>query len=282
MKVSLVLGGGGIKGLAHIGVLQALAEHDIGIESMSGVSAGAVVGAGYAAWAGNLYPAEIAFKLRRQALKTDYSKFKDWKWGPGLFSGNNLHEFLLEQTGGRTFGESGFPFICTAVDYETGKTIYFSPGTTPDIRLADAARASGSLPEIFAPFKLRVLGRERQLWDGGITGTIRPDLVSHDVPVVIVSLGGEAPVEPVIHRAPFYLLGPYYLAWIALRVITIGIDEMDARLLENVTDAIVVSPDTLGIGTTDFGIDLNKKATLIDSGKRAMCNALVKLEALTL
>ncbi len=151
--VGLVLSGGGARGAAHIGVLQALRELDIPVAAISGVSAGSVIGALYAA---GLSPEKILHELK----ELSYFSVSDFTWkSSGLFSMSGLRNKLEELIGSDSFEHLQIPLFVAATDISRGKTITFSSGS-----LFDVIVASSSVPLVFE----QVDFQGYQLMDGGI------------------------------------------------------------------------------------------------------------------
>ncbi|MDI3281554.1 MAG: patatin-like phospholipase family protein [Bacillota bacterium] len=153
--LALVLGGGGARGYAHLGVLRVLLEAGIKPGLVVGSSFGAIVGA---AWAAGRYSLEDLYTLalcmnRRRALS-----LCDPVWPrEGLIRGRRLEEFLHTLTGGVSFPELRHPLAVVATDLERGETVVLQEGP-----VARAVLASSALPGLMAP----VRWGERALFDG--------------------------------------------------------------------------------------------------------------------
>ncbi|OIO04797.1 MAG: hypothetical protein AUJ51_01515 [Elusimicrobia bacterium CG1_02_56_21] len=164
-SVGLALSGGGARGFAHTGVLEALEYAGFPVDYVSGTSIGAVIGALYAS--GSTVP-EL-WKFGRDARELKLAKdFKSIKL-LGLLMTDRLimptytNRFIEERLGGLTFENLKKPFACSAMDLRTGEKIVFTEGP-----LAIAVRASSNLPGIFPP----VHYRHRYLVDGGVVDFI--------------------------------------------------------------------------------------------------------------
>ena len=142
--VGVALGSGGMRGIAHIGVLQVLEEAGVPIDFVSGASVGAFVGAAYAAEMDLYALGAFASKLR----KRDVLDAPDPLRG-GVFSGKKFQNLCRLITDNRTFADTCVPFWCSAVDLDTGETHYLHEGS-----LSDAVRASISIPGLMRPVKL--------------------------------------------------------------------------------------------------------------------------------
>ncbi len=166
MKWALVLSGGGARGLAHIGVIEALEEMGVPRPSLiTGCSMGAIIGGLYST---GMTTAEMRKFLGTSFDPADYmsnvasilshgpiGKFFRLGRGitnlfssSGLDSGENVHELLLRLTNGACFGQTLIPFRCNATDLCTGTEFVSKTGP-----LADAMRASSSFPGVFTPFR---------------------------------------------------------------------------------------------------------------------------------
>jgi len=118
-KIGLVLGSGGARGYAHLGVLKALYEADIDIDLVVGTSFGAIVGAGYAAGR-NIY------ELEKIALDTGWIKILkmiDIAPPKGIFAGNKLERFFSVLTQQKHFSELRVPLTVVATDIKTGEEV---------------------------------------------------------------------------------------------------------------------------------------------------------------
>lgn len=158
-SVSLVLGSGGARGFAHIGVIHWLEENDYKIESISGCSIGALIGGAYAAGKLDEYERWV-----RSVSKSDILKLLDLSWGGnGFFKGERLMHALKDFVGDRLIEELPIAYTAVAADVASEKEIWIRTG-----KLADAIRASISMPLFFTAFKYN--GAE--LVDGGVLNPV--------------------------------------------------------------------------------------------------------------
>lgn len=153
---TLVLGGGGMKGLAHIGVLQALLERGHRPIRIIGSSVGALVAA---AWAGGMGIAklrEIALSLRRKevfAVAHADMALKRMR-SPALFKREPLEHLIQRTVGDLTFQQLDPPIIVNTVDLNSGMQVFWGLPGLDDIRVADAVFASCALPGYFPPHEI--------------------------------------------------------------------------------------------------------------------------------
>jgi NTE family protein len=157
--VSLVLGSGGARGLAHIGAIKYLEENGYDIRSVSGCSAGALVGGVYAC--GELDAFE---NWVRAITKLDIVRLLDVAWGKeGLVEGERIIGVLKDLVGDRLIEELPINYTAVAADIQREKEVWLKRGS-----LFEAIRASISLPLFFTPFEIDGV----KLLDGGILNPV--------------------------------------------------------------------------------------------------------------
>jgi NTE family protein len=154
-RVALVLSGGGARGFAHIGVLQALEARNVPIDAVAGTSMGAILGALVAAGKG-------ADEIYALAEKLGWRDVIDVSLQAGLLKGDKLRSFLAAQLPER-FGDLKLPLAVTTTDLESGEEHVILDGP-----LVDAVRASSSYPGAFEPVAIE----GRTLADGGIVNNL--------------------------------------------------------------------------------------------------------------
>jgi NTE family protein len=156
-RFSLVLGGGGMKGLAHIGVLEALTERGLLPTAVIGSSVGALVGAAWAAGRSPEVLRELAVKLRRKDVfvvaHADMA-FKRMR-SPALFRREPLDDLLRELVGDVTFQQLERSLIVNTVDINSGMQVFWGLSGLDDVRVADAVFASCALPGYLPPREIR-------------------------------------------------------------------------------------------------------------------------------
>lgn len=162
-KVALVLGGGGAKGFAHIGVIKALEENGITPTLVVGTSVGSLVGSLYASG----YNAK---QLEQLALTTSDSELTDFTLSnQGFIEGIKLKNFINKKVGGRAIEDFPISFAAVAAEKHTLKKAIFSSG---DAGLA--VQASCSVPNIFiAPRIPEKVGKKYV--DGGVVSLVPVD-----------------------------------------------------------------------------------------------------------
>ena len=176
-ELALALGGGGVKGLAHIGVLKVLEKEGFKIDAIAGTSAGGIVGALYAS---GCSLNEIEKIVERQKSHNFFSRFSFD--GPSLLGVQGLFQILTDSLGDCRFEDLSIPFACTAVDLNNSEEIILAHGNVIDAILATIA-----IPGIFPPRHLN----NYLLVDGGVMDPVPVSLarwLSPSSPVVAVCL----------------------------------------------------------------------------------------------
>ncbi len=157
--VSLVLGSGGARGLAHIGAIRVLEEAGVQIKAIAGSSMGALVGGIYAAGKLDAYEEWVC-----GLEQTDVLSLVDWTFaGGGLIKGKKIIGKLEELVGDTNIEELKTDFTAVAVDIDHGREVWLDRGS-----LFDAVRASIAIPGVFTPHRYR----DRILVDGGLLNPI--------------------------------------------------------------------------------------------------------------
>jgi len=169
-RVVLVLGGGGMRGMAHVGVWRAIVEAGIPVTEIIGVSIGALVGASIAGGT----PAD---QLRMQALalqKSDTVMLNRWALlfngirQQSVFRGDTFRAYIESVLPVPSFSELKIPLQVNAVAIGSGKEEWFGEHGRGDVALADAVYASCALPVFYPPVQI---GAEWYM-DGGIATTL--------------------------------------------------------------------------------------------------------------
>lgn len=177
MDIALALGGGGVRGVAHIGVLRALEAHGFHIKAIAGTSAGGLVGAVYAA-------GKSTQEIEAAAKEMDHNRSfsRDSNDHPSLLGLASVTNKLSELLKDRTFDDLQIPFAATAVSLQSGKEIILRKG-----KVLDAVLATIAVPGVF-PCK-EIGGRV--LMDGGVLDPVPVQVarwLNPGLPVVAVVL----------------------------------------------------------------------------------------------
>lgn len=213
-RIGLVLGGGGARGFAHIGVLKWLEEHRIPVDIVVGTSIGGLIGGAYSIgtspdemrrligdipWA-DVFEQDAPFpesSFRRKedsrAVQVDYEL--GLRQGPslpgGLFPAQPVNLLLnrlsLPYDGVPSFDRFPIPFRAVATDIGNGDQVVLSDGS-----LADAMRATMAVPGVFTP----VDRNGRLLVDGGVVNNVPVDVAKAMGADIIIAVDVSAPLEP--------------------------------------------------------------------------------------
>lgn len=186
--VSLVLGSGGARGVAHIGVIRWLEENDYKIEFISGCSIGALVGGIYSA--GKL---DEFVKWLEDIDVLDMLKLLDFKGEGGLVSGEHMMKKLKEFVGDTNIEDMDINFTAVATNIDAEKEVWINQGS-----LSSALRASFSMPLFLEPYKYN----GKLLVDGGVLNPvpIAPTFDDDTDITIAVNLGAEPSSDILIKK----------------------------------------------------------------------------------
>jgi NTE family protein len=182
--VSLVLGSGGARGYAHIGVIEELEASGYAIRSVAGSSMGALIGGVYAAGKLDTY-AEWVRPLQR----FDVLRLLDWTLsGGGFIKGDRIIATLRALIGDVAIEDLPISFTAVAVDLDVQREVWFSKGP-----LFDAIRASIAIPTILRPYHYQ----GRLLVDGGLLNPLPVSPTLRDLTDCTIAVDINAPAEPL-------------------------------------------------------------------------------------
>jgi NTE family protein len=261
-KVGLVLGGGGARGLAHIGVLKVLRRENVPIDYIVGTSMGGIIGAALAA---NV-PLEVIeeealhiHKLSKQIKLVDLQI-----GGSALLKGTRVYRFIGELIGkDLTFDKLDIPFAVVAVDIKTGREVILNKGN-----VSSAIRATISVPGVFEPVEYENF----RLVDGGVLNNVPVDVAKKmgaDYVIaidVLPSFPQNTPGETPVVRPIKLLPGPQSM-YETLNIMLIMISEMTELRLKCTQPDLVIRPDLphemgllLGFEYAETAIQAGEKA----------------------
>lgn len=258
-KIALVLGGGGAKGVAHLGVLEVLEEAGVEIDLIVGTSAGSIIGALYAD-----NPDSLALKnIIMHATKKDIANislsavFNGVNSLKGVFDGKVGEEFLKKHMKAKDFSELLIPFIAIATDIKTGDTVALCSGP-----VATAVRASYSLPGLFSPVEIG----EMMLVDGGVTAPVAPRIARKEGAEFVIVVNIATPIKK---------LDITNMITVVKRASHITFNSFVQELLKDAD--VVIEPDVGDVGMFD---DMRNEE-MYQSGRRAALAKLPEILAIT-
>ncbi len=265
---TLVLSGGGLKGLAHIGVLRALEERGLAPYAIIGSSMGSLVAAAWATGMPIREMAERGMAVRRrdifQVAHADMA-FKRMR-APAVYRREPLDQLIHSLVGDVTFRDLPRRLLINTVELNSGMQVFWGLPGLRDARVADAVFASCALPGIFPPREIQ----GRWFVDGAVTENL-PVLVasSHgEGPVLAVDVGSTSSVRSDVQNDGF---AATYIRGLEIVMQTI----MESRLRRWTSPPLVlVQPRVEHVSM--FGFGHNRE--LIEEGYRAMADLLDSLQ----
>jgi len=289
-RVGLVLGGGGARGAAHIGVLEVLERLRVPVDCVAGTSMGALVAG---AWAAGISPAQMRIEMANANWvdmfqdNPDFSELsyrnkrlsqrflpgtetgvteRGIQYPPGVVYGQKIKLFFNSlvhaNLGEREMQQLPLPLSIIATDIGTGERVVFRDGS-----LTSAMRASMSVPGLLAPIEYR----ERKLVDGGLVDNvpIREVRSRCQADVVIAVNVGSPLLKPEEVGS---------LLSVSAQMVNILTEQNVAQSLATLRpDDIYIKPDLDGISAADF----DKHATTADRGRLAADEAAEALKRLS-
>lgn len=240
VRVALVLGSGGARGYAHVGVIKALEKAGVPIDLIAGASAGSIIGGLYADSAN-------AAQLEKTMLASNLWSFVDINWIPGhggLITGSKERQFLQSHLRAQDFKDLKIKFVTVATDLNTGEPVTLDQGL-----LIPAIQASTALPGLVRPVHIQGL----TLVDGGAVEPIPVKIAERYHPQIIIAIDVD---QALPEKLPTTAYGIYSrtqsIMWRRLTAYSCaGAD-------------IVIQPQLGNVGT----FALNQRAQLIKIGEQ--------------
>jgi NTE family protein len=263
-QFTLVLGGGGLKGLTHIGALRALAERDLVPQAVIGCSMGSLVAS---AWAVGMPLQEMEDRALAVTRK-DVFRIAHFDMAlkrllsPAIYRREPLDHLIQSITGDVTFQELPRRLVVNTVDLNTGQQVLWGLPGLEAARVADAVFASCALPGILPP--RTILGRV--CIDGAVLENlpVRAALAISRAPILAVDVGGTRVERSGVERKGF--VATYS------RGLEIVMQTLAAEHLQDWSDppVVLVRPRVERVSMFAF----NRTPYLIAEGYRAMNDAL--------
>jgi NTE family protein len=227
-KIALVLGGGGARGFAHVGVLRVLEHEKVPLSLIVGTSVGSLIGALYAAEPNTFELEWKAFKIEEADL-FDYSVFAA---KTGVVKGDAIRSFVATNVKEQLIEKFKVPYIAVAADLNTGERVLFKSGS-----IVDAIRASVSIPGVFVPVRVG----NRTLIDGGVVANLAIEVAREAGADIVIA-------SNITQNVTDYEVNN--IVSITLQAINIMMGEM-AKFQVKTAD-VVVTPEIGDVGTVDF------------------------------
>jgi len=263
-KIGLALSGGGARGGAHVGVLKALEELDVPIDYIAGTSMGAIIGGIYAAGYSADELEQVLIEMNWTAAMSDQPPRREQTMRKkdldaqflipyrvgfnrggvqlplGVIEGQHLdqvfHRILLPVQGIDDFDQLSIPFRAVATDLVTGQEVVLSGGS-----LADALRASMSVPGAFAPVVLN----GRKLVDGGMANNLPVSVVRDMGADIVIAVDISTPLLTEEQLTSVVKVAEQLTGFLTRR----NTDEQIASLGPG---DILLVPDLEGVSAADF------------------------------
>lgn len=251
-RIALVLGGGGARGIAHLGVIKVLHDAGVPIDLIAGTSAGSIMGAIYA----DQGDADTAMNIVSELGFWDIGDIQNIPNSTGIMDSYHLEKFLLKNMEARDFSQLKIPLIVATTDLQTGNTYFIDAGP-----IAPAVAASAAVPALFTPITLY----HHILIDGGMTDPIAVDAVKPYHPKIIIAVNVSQELPNALPETAEEIY------WRAIMIRELRMSAYSAQ------DADIVIRPAVG-DTTIF--DVGKKAALIAEGEAAARAALPDILAL--
>lgn len=276
-KFGLALGGGAIRGIAHLGVIDVLMAENIAIHAVSGTSVGALVAAAFALhtpWPGADYfirkvPSGLFKDILRvyhqhEAPPGLFHRFRDllaWQkvlrraaFSQAAFSNDELRQLLEIMLGSAHFEDTHIPLSIIATDLNTSSCVALKTG-----KLCDAVLASCAIPGIFPPIEIA----GHNYIDGGTVRLVPVKVLKQHVDHVIAVDVSEQMAERTAGRS-------LHIAWLASSISVRQLRDIELR------EADVIIRATGFESLHDF--DMSQLEHLLDLGRKAARAALPELK----
>ena len=277
-KITLALGGGGLKGYAHIGVIAALEDNGYEIAGIAGTSAGGLFGS-FSAF-GYTFNETLSFIDELDKSKLFQRMHNDT---PSLIGLKGLYEILQDKFGDHTISQMEIPFATTAVDINTNQEIYLNCG-----KITDAIKATIAIPGVFPYVKLDSF----TLVDGGVYDPIPVNLarcIAGEYPIIAVCLTPQKETSKELIKFQLPSITPLHSTVVdyfanlrlgkALEVFLNSMDVMQVVMadmqIQLTTPEVVLRPDT----SKYYYLDDVNPVELITNGQRIVEKSLEQIEA---
>lgn len=259
-RVALVLGGGGAKGFAHVGVIEALVENNIPIDLIIGTSSGSIIGSLYADNPDTKNLKDKIFSLKKQSLLSQnlvsplYSLSTDIK----------LRKFLISNFRNKNIEDLKIPFVAVATSLETNKALRLTSGP-----VVPAVHSSSALPILFPPVYIY----QQHLIDGAAVEPVPVITAKEYKPKIIIAVNISSAPKQTLDYSTVPVLKGYNAIGFAYQAFSIAYSEL-SKIQTQLADIAIV-PDL-----EDFDIfDDNSKEEIYRRGKEAALMQIDNIKA---
>jgi NTE family protein len=267
----LVLGGGGMKGVAHVGAWKALSEAGVRVDAIMGCSIGALIGCSIAGGHGWRELAEVARALTKDDIVSINRRavlFGGVR-EEAVFDGDHYRAWIRRHLPLRSFADARLPVRVNSVSLVSGQERWFGTGVDSEIPVADAIYASCAIPIYFPPHKYE----GDVLVDGGVIDVlpVKAAVAWGAERIIAVDVGAEM-VPPAEHY--------FERGMIAIhdRVLTLNLQQQRRRAAEeawNGPPLLSIRPRIGHLGGWDF----ERTQFFLEEGYRATREALERAAA---
>lgn len=287
MKLGIALAGGGVRGAAHLGILQALEENGIVADMYAGTSAGAIVATLKSLGKSNQEIVEYLHKIDIKLMDVAFGDIlfslpKRLKNLEAVLKGDKLHGFLEDVTGGKNMGHLTMPLSIISTDINTGCQVIFSTETMedeklhrldnniklihrPHLPLSEIVYTSCTLPGIFKPLTYG----EMKLVDGSITNNLPANVLHAQGADKIIAIDLTMRNRRKRTKGMFDVLG---------QAINILIEQNINMSMDYAGEAIYLNPEIRDIGLLEVHRSLECFYTGYRYGKNIAPYVIGKLE----
>lgn len=253
--IHLALGGGGARGLAHIGALKVLEANNIRPSLITGCSIGAVIGA-YYALGGDI--SELEKKINSLSKRQMLKLLDMGKLSRSLLAGKKVRDFISAYLGDKDFKDTDIPLRIVATNLGTGQETWFSKGS-----IVSAAQASISVPGIFPPVEID----GNYFVDGGITNPTPIDEAAKGRPDLVIG------VDLMVRRG-FAIKNPTFLTTLMQSYEIIRTQSIVYKMQKHLKNTVLIKPESRATIDSFKFYDINK---FIQAGEVAAQKALPEI-----
>jgi NTE family protein len=246
VRVALVLGSGGARGFAHVGVIRVLHEAGVPIDVITGASIGSVIGALYASYPNPDWLERITLNVKRNVL-IDFNIFH---LNEGVVTGYGIQDFLLRHIRVKNFRQLKIPLTVVATNFNNGQPYLISGGPIPP-----AVNASAAIPGFFK--QVHLYGKT--LVDGGLSAPVPVAAAEAYHPKMIIAVDID---EELTSHLPGGFFGK----------LSRSLDILQQNLTDHTVGAadVVLHPNVGDVGAMDF----SQRYRMVRAGKLNAMKAL--------